>query len=186
MVRSNSYCFNPYLFFISNIYYFVSKLLCEINTSQQQKIWSKIDFFLSKLGELRPCDLQCFKWSNCVQTNYLFKMSYFTVSNTQIIFKQITFLRYPNIRITYRSHQNRNSVKIQDTYSNRFNSRQNGKHRRSRPREGRVGDVWPPGSKLPGTFKQSTWQQSTTKYNQGKDNQVQLGTIKYKTPNTTK
>merc|ERR1711953_1501197 len=31
----------------------------------------------------------------------------------------------------------------------RITLRQNGKHRRPRPREGRVGDVRPPGSKLP-------------------------------------
>ena len=35
---------------IFNFYSFCSKLLCKINTSQQQKIWSKIDFFLLKLG----------------------------------------------------------------------------------------------------------------------------------------
>ena len=177
---SNTYYLNHYLFLNKHLL-FLFKALVQDQYITTTKIWREIDFFLSKLGKLRPSDLQCFKLdSNYMQTNY------YTVSYAQIIFSKITFLEYSNISMTNRTHPKVGVCQDTLIYSNCFNSRQNGKHRRSRPREGRVGDVWPPGSKLPGTVKQSTWQQCTTKYNQGKDKQVQLGTTKYKMFSTTK
>merc|ERR1712156_171379 len=53
----------------------------------------------------------------------------------------------------------------------RITLRQNGKHRRSRPREGRVGDVRPPGSKLPEHCQPGSTRGGTTRLSAGERRQ---------------
>ena len=143
MVMSNTYYLNHYLFLNKHLL-FLFKAVVQDQYITTKKSYVKQTFFFQNWESLGRATFSVSSQIRimCKQIIYLFKMSYYTVSYTQIIFSKITILEYSNISMTYHTH-----IKVgvcQDTlliYSNCFNSRQNGKHRRSRSREGRIGNV---------------------------------------------